>query len=81
MKRNSIVEFEDINDNTFTMYVNNEPKCEFTLHEDGIIGITDLNGELFENEQLERKYITIMLENTLVDADGEMYKVKAKFIK
>jgi hypothetical protein len=44
------------------MYINDEPKCEFTVHEDGLIGITDLNGELFENEQLEIKYMTIMLK-------------------
>ena len=56
------VEFEDSSDKTFIMYINDEPKCEFTVHEDGLIGITDLNGELFENEQVEIKYMTIMLK-------------------
>jgi hypothetical protein len=56
------VEFEDSSDKTFIMYIDDEPKCEFTVHEDGLIGITDLNGELFKNEQVEIKYMTIMLK-------------------
>jgi hypothetical protein len=56
------VEFEDSSDKTFIMYINNEPKCEFTSYEDGLIGITDLNGELFKNEQVEIKYMPIMLK-------------------
>jgi hypothetical protein len=58
----NIIEFEDSSDNTFIMYVDNEPKCEFILHENGIIGITDVNGESFKNEQLEIKYMTMMLK-------------------
>jgi len=56
------VEFEDSSDKTFIMYIDDEPKCEFTVHVDGLIGITDLNGELFKNEQIEIKYMTIMLK-------------------
>ena len=80
MKKKGIVEFEDSSDKTFIMYINDEPKCEFTVHEDGLIGVTDLNGEFFENKQLEVKYVTMMLEQASMDVNGDEYKIKAQFI-
>ena len=78
--KKGIVEFEDSSDKTFIMYIDDEPKCEFTVHEDGLIGVTDLNGEFFENKQLEVKYVTMMLEQASMDVNGDEYKIKAQFI-
>ena len=81
MKRNSIVEFEDVDDKTFIMYIDDEPKCEFTYHGDGYIDVADLNGEPFKNEQLAEQYLTIMLEQAHAEIDGELHEIKTKFIK
>jgi len=54
------VEFKDNSNKTFIMSINGEAKCEFTSHGNGMIGITDLNGELFESEALEKQYMEIL---------------------
>jgi hypothetical protein len=81
MKRNSTVEFEDVDDKTFVMYIDDEPKCEFTYYEDGLIGVADLNGELFKSDKLAEQYLTIMLEQAHAEIDGELHEIKTKFIK
>ena len=80
MKKHKL-EFEDINDKTFIMYVDNEPKCEFIYHGDGYIDVADLNGEPFKNESIAEKYLTMMLEQAPVEADNEIYGVKVQFEK
>jgi hypothetical protein len=57
------IEFKDNIDKTsFVMSINGEPKCEFTSYGDGMVGITDLNGELFESETLEKQYMEMLGE-------------------
>ncbi len=56
------IEFKDSSDKTFIMSIKGEAKCEFTSYGNGMIGITDLNGELFESEALEKQYMEILGE-------------------
>ena len=56
------VEFKDNSDKTFIMSINGDAKCEFTYHGNGMVAITDLNGELFESEVLEKQYMEILGE-------------------
>lgn len=63
--------FEHQDENTILLYIDNIPVCEFQqIDDDGTISVLDPNGEYLPSQELEEKYLNMLVHH--VKNDGEI---------